>query len=85
MKTRDVTFGHGLDYDSTPPALRELLNGYHARLVELGVGEDASSKGVRARWVTPAALGGQLSLLTAELRGVMQRVVALNGIGPSGA
>lgn len=79
MRTRDVTFGHGLDYDSTPPALRELLNNYHARLVELGIGEDASSKGVRARWVTPTALSEQLSLLIAELRNVMKSVASLTG------
>lgn len=63
MKTREITFGHGLDYDKTNPVLRAALERYYNRLIDAGIGSDASSKGVHARWVTPMAAATHLDKL----------------------
>jgi hypothetical protein len=68
MRTRDISFGHGLDYPKTPPELREVVEGYYQELMNRGVGADASSKGVHARWVTPAQAAERLHDLTGHGR-----------------
>ncbi len=68
MKTRDITFGHGLDSDQTPPALRKVLDAYCDDLDATGIADDASSKGVRARWISPDQLPTHVDWLRRRMR-----------------
>ncbi len=72
MRTRDISFGHGLDYPSTPPGLREVLEAYYQRFVQAGIGADASAKGAHARWLTPAQASERLPELLALLTAVIE-------------
>src|SRR5690606_20004480 len=67
MRTRDLTFGHGQDYPGTDPTLRAVLDGYYSDIANAGLGGDASSKGVRARWVTPDEAAMNLEFLQTRL------------------
>jgi hypothetical protein len=77
QRTRDVSFGHGQDYPATPPALRMALEEYFEGLVAAGIGEDVSSKGVRARAVSPAEAAKRVDDLTGRLRRVITTLQAL--------
>ena len=82
QRTRDITLGHGLDYPSTPPDLRAALEEYFQKLVSADVGSDASSKGVHARWLTPAQAAERLPQLAA----LLVRVIAdLGSLPPQSA
>lgn len=82
MKTRDLSFGHGVDYAGIDPDILAVVDAYYARLVAAGVGADASSKGVRARWISPAGANQHMEFLLNE----MGRVVAdLGAIPPAPA
>lgn len=77
MKTRDITLGHGLDSPDTPRPLFEALEQYYNALVQDGIGQDASSKGVHARWLAPAEAHQQLPLLISRLQEVIRNVASL--------
>lgn len=81
MKTRDISFGHGLDYPTTAPELRDVLERYYQDLVTAGIGADASSKGVHARWLTPTQAAERLPQLTALLTKVIQTLGNLKAAG----
>lgn len=83
MRTREISFGHGLDYPTTAPELRAVIEGYYQELVSAGIGADASSKGVHARWLTPAQTSERLSELTALLTKVINALGSINTSGPS--
>lgn len=77
MKTQQITFGHGLDYDSTDPEIRTILDEYgRAFETDPGTG-DASSKGVRARWMTPAHAATQLPMIKECVDAVARALAAL--------
>jgi hypothetical protein len=78
MKTRDISFGHGLDYPSTAPRLRAVLDDYYEKLVNAGLGLDASSKGVRARWLAPAQAVERLQELTVLLTSVIRELASID-------
>lgn len=77
MKTRDISLGHGLDYPNTAHELHELLDGYHRGLVNACIGADASSKGVLARWLTPAEAAQRLPELTGLITDIIKALGAL--------
>lgn len=78
MKTRDISFGHGLDYPNTEPSLRAVLEAYFSEFAADAFSSDASSKGVRARWYTPDQVAGNLPLFSQRLAGVIKGVAELS-------
>jgi len=78
LKTQQITFGHGLDYDSTDPEIRSIVDDYVAAFETDPETGDASSKGVRARWMTPAHAFRQLPEIQNRLSGVARALSALS-------
>ncbi len=71
MKTRDISFGHGLDSEQTHPELRSILDQYYQDVSAQGIVGDANSRGVRARWIRAGELPPHLPWLRGRLRQVI--------------
>lgn len=79
MRTKAVTLGHGLDSGTTDAHLRRTLDEYYERLAALPGSDDASGKGVRARWWSYEASVARAGDLGLELERI---ITALAGTQP---
>jgi len=71
MRTADLSFGHPLaDNPLAPPALVSALEDYFLGIAGLGLGTDASSKGVHAWRMTATDAGLRFHELSERLRAV---------------